>query len=282
MGSYAIVGAHMPIAAGAAWAAQDARHRPGGRVLLRRRDDQHRGVPRGAEHGGGLEAAGRVRLREQPLHGVHADRAGHRRRAPGGGPRRRLRPGVDRRRTGTTPTRCAPSPNGPSSRRARRGPSLVEAKTYRHGGHSRADPAKYRPADEVEAVARARPDPDVPGAAARGRRRRPTCSTRSRPRRSRRSTARPRRRRPGRRRTRRASRPSSGPTEGRRGGTDLPRGRRPRDRPGDGARRDRPTSSGRTSPPPAASSRRPRACWTGSGPSASATRRSPSRRSSAP
>jgi acetoin:2,6-dichlorophenolindophenol oxidoreductase subunit alpha len=31
------------------------------------------------------------------------------------------------------------------------GPALIEAKTYRKGGHSRADPAKYRPADEVEA-----------------------------------------------------------------------------------------------------------------------------------
>lgn len=31
------------------------------------------------------------------------------------------------------------------------GPSLVEAITYRHGGHSRADPGKYRPAEEVEA-----------------------------------------------------------------------------------------------------------------------------------
>jgi len=31
------------------------------------------------------------------------------------------------------------------------GPSLIEAVTYRHGGHSRADPAKYRPADEVAA-----------------------------------------------------------------------------------------------------------------------------------
>jgi acetoin:2,6-dichlorophenolindophenol oxidoreductase subunit alpha len=30
------------------------------------------------------------------------------------------------------------------------GPSLVEAVTYRHGGHSRADPAKYRPDDEVK------------------------------------------------------------------------------------------------------------------------------------
>jgi pyruvate dehydrogenase E1 component alpha subunit len=37
--------------------------------------------------------------------------------------------------------------------RARRGegPSLVEAITYRHGGHSRADPGKYRPQEEVEA-----------------------------------------------------------------------------------------------------------------------------------
>src|SRR4029077_9305167 len=36
--------------------------------------------------------------------------------------------------------------------RARRGdgPSLVEAVTYRHGGHSRADPGKYRPDEEVQ------------------------------------------------------------------------------------------------------------------------------------
>ena len=31
------------------------------------------------------------------------------------------------------------------------GPSIIEAKTYRHGGHSRADPGKYRPDGEVEA-----------------------------------------------------------------------------------------------------------------------------------
>jgi pyruvate dehydrogenase E1 component alpha subunit len=29
------------------------------------------------------------------------------------------------------------------------GPSMIEATTYRHGGHSRADPGKYRPAGEV-------------------------------------------------------------------------------------------------------------------------------------
>ena len=31
-----------------------------------------------------------------------------------------------------------------------KGPSLIEAKTYRHSGHSRADPAKYRPKEESE------------------------------------------------------------------------------------------------------------------------------------
>ncbi len=35
--------------------------------------------------------------------------------------------------------------------RAGQGPSLIEAETYRHGGHSRADPGTYRPDDEVEA-----------------------------------------------------------------------------------------------------------------------------------
>jgi TPP-dependent pyruvate/acetoin dehydrogenase alpha subunit len=34
--------------------------------------------------------------------------------------------------------------------RAGDGPTLVEAKTYRHKGHSRVDPGKYRPKDEVD------------------------------------------------------------------------------------------------------------------------------------
>lgn len=38
-----------------------------------------------------------------------------------------------------------------AAERARRGdgPTLIEARTYRHFGHSRTDPAKYRPEDEV-------------------------------------------------------------------------------------------------------------------------------------
>jgi pyruvate dehydrogenase E1 component alpha subunit len=34
--------------------------------------------------------------------------------------------------------------------RSGEGPTLIEALTYRHLGHSRSDPATYRPADEVE------------------------------------------------------------------------------------------------------------------------------------
>jgi TPP-dependent pyruvate/acetoin dehydrogenase alpha subunit len=34
--------------------------------------------------------------------------------------------------------------------RAGEGPSLLEMKTYRYRGHSRSDPAKYRPAGELE------------------------------------------------------------------------------------------------------------------------------------
>ena len=39
------------------------------------------------------------------------------------------------------------------------GPALIEATTYRTGGHSRADPAKYRPSEEVEAWAERDPIP---------------------------------------------------------------------------------------------------------------------------
>ena len=71
--------------------------------------------------------------------------------------------------------------------RAGDGPSLIEALTYRHGGHSRADPGKYRPDDEVAAWKARDPIPAYRRgleASRRGRRRR---STPSRPRRTTRS-----------------------------------------------------------------------------------------------
>ena len=52
-----------------------------------------------------------------------------------------------------TPIEIAPVSEVPAVQKARAGggPTMIEALTYRHGGHSRADPGKYRPADEVEA-----------------------------------------------------------------------------------------------------------------------------------
>ena len=170
MGSYAIVGAHLPIALGRRLVRAVPQDRAGRGLLLRRRDDEHRRVPRGAQHGRGLEGAGRVRVREQPVHGVHADR----RRDRG----RRGRPPTGRAPTAwsrsswtaTTPTRCTRG-RAPSTRRARagEGPSLIEALTYRHGGHSRADPGKYRPGRRGGGLDGARPDPALSRAAARRR-----------------------------------------------------------------------------------------------------------------
>ena len=103
---------------------QAARHQPGRGGLLRRRGDQHRRLPRGPQPGRRVAAAGAVRLREQPLHGVHLDqdrdrgrpagrRAGPRLPAPGRGDRRqRRRRGAARRRR--------PPPPGPGPGTARR------------------------------------------------------------------------------------------------------------------------------------------------------------------
>ena len=115
------------------------------------------------------------------------------RRRDGG---RRGRPRTGRRPTASSRSSSTATTSRPSTRsrpgrstraRAGEGPSLVEAVTYRHGGHSRADPGKYRPDDEVEAWKARDPIPALAGAA-RSRpastRRRSTRSTRRRRRRS--------------------------------------------------------------------------------------------------
>ncbi len=149
MGSYAIVGAHMPIAAGAAWAAKT---RGTGQVALCFFGDGTTNI--GAFHEAlnlavvwklpvvfvcennlymEYTAIGDVTAVEHPA----ADRASAYGLEPilvdGNDPdevHAAARRAVDRARGGE-------------------GPSLVEAVTYRHGGHSRADPGKYRPDDEV-------------------------------------------------------------------------------------------------------------------------------------
>ena len=151
MGSYAIVGAHMPIAAGAAWAAQE---RETGQVVVCFFGDGTTNI--GAFHEAlNLAVVWRlpvVYVCENNLYMEYtaigdvtavANPAADRASAYG------LEPvvvdGNDVDAVYETAKRLV--------ERAREGggPALVEAKTYRQGGHSRADPAKYRPADEVEA-----------------------------------------------------------------------------------------------------------------------------------
>ncbi|HJY32218.1 MAG TPA: thiamine pyrophosphate-dependent dehydrogenase E1 component subunit alpha [Actinomycetota bacterium] len=151
MGSYAIVGAHMPIAAGAAWAAQE---RETGQVVVCFFGDGTTNI--GAFHEAlNLAVVWRlpvVYVCENNLYMEYtaigdvtavANPAADRASAYG------LEPvvvdGNDVDAVYETAIRLV--------ERAREGggPALVEAKTYRQGGHSRADPAKYRPAGEVEA-----------------------------------------------------------------------------------------------------------------------------------
>jgi acetoin:2,6-dichlorophenolindophenol oxidoreductase subunit alpha len=151
MGSYAIVGAHMPIAAGAAWAAQE---RETGQVVVCFFGDGTTNI--GAFHEAlNLAVVWRlpvVYVCENNLYMEYtaigdvtavANPAADRASAYG------LEPvvvdGNDVDVVYETATRLV--------ERAREGggPAVGEAKTYRHGGHSRADPAKYRPDDEVEA-----------------------------------------------------------------------------------------------------------------------------------
>ena len=80
LGTSGIVGQGIPQATGVAFAAQIRKHRPGGPVLLRRRRLQAGRVPRVAQPGLAVEAAGRLHHGEQRLQRGHALRAGGRQR----------------------------------------------------------------------------------------------------------------------------------------------------------------------------------------------------------
>jgi TPP-dependent pyruvate/acetoin dehydrogenase alpha subunit len=151
MGSYAIVGAHMPIAAGAAWAALE---RGTGQVVVCFFGDGTTNI--GSFHEAlNLAVVWRLPvvfvcennlyMEYTPIASVTAVENPAADRASAYGLERLLVDGNDPDQVHDLAVRVVD--------RARRGdgPSLVEAKTYRHGGHSRADPAKYRPDEEVKA-----------------------------------------------------------------------------------------------------------------------------------
>ncbi|MDH3418608.1 MAG: thiamine pyrophosphate-dependent dehydrogenase E1 component subunit alpha [Gammaproteobacteria bacterium] len=151
MGSYAIIGAHLPIAAGAAWSAQ------------------YRGTKQAAVcfFGDGTTNIGafhealnfaviwklpvvfvcenNMYMEYTPIDAVTAVENPAADRAAAYGLEPVIIDGNDVELVFETAAAAL------ARARAGDGPSLIEAKTYRHGGHSRADPGKYRPDEEVAA-----------------------------------------------------------------------------------------------------------------------------------
>jgi acetoin:2,6-dichlorophenolindophenol oxidoreductase subunit alpha len=150
LGSYAIVGAHLPLAAGAAWS---ARLRGSGQIAVAFFGDGATNI--GAFHEAlNLSAVWKLPvlficennlyMEYTPIGEVTAVANPAADRAAGYGLPAEIVDGNDVVLVAGAVARAA------DRARSGAGPTVLEAKTYRHFGHSRTDPASYRPAEEVE------------------------------------------------------------------------------------------------------------------------------------
>jgi TPP-dependent pyruvate/acetoin dehydrogenase alpha subunit len=150
MGSYAIIGAHLPIACGAAWRAQ---YKGQDDVSVCFFGDGTTNI--GAFHEALNFAAiwklpvvfvceNNIYMEYTPIKDVTAVEHPAADRASAYGLERIVIDGND----ADVVYRTAQAAYARA--RAGDGPSLIECMTYRHSGHSRADPAKYRPPGELE------------------------------------------------------------------------------------------------------------------------------------
>ncbi len=151
LGSYAIVGAHLPIAAGAAWS---AKLRGTEQVAVAFFGDGATNI--GAFHEALNLAAvwklpvlficeNNLYMEYTPIGTVTAVAQPAADRAPAYGLPAEVVDGNDVVAVLHATARAA------DRARAGDGPTIIEALTYRQYGHSRADPAKYRPKEEVDA-----------------------------------------------------------------------------------------------------------------------------------
>src|ERR1700675_4965431 len=150
MGSYAIVGAHLPIACGAAWRAQ---YKKQSDVSVCFFGDGTTNI--GAFH----EALNFAAVWKLPVIFVCENNL-YMEYTPIGDVTAVQHPAADRASAyglprivvdGNDPDEVYPAATPAHDKaRAGQGPSLIECMTYRHSGHSRADPAKYRPDGELE------------------------------------------------------------------------------------------------------------------------------------
>ncbi len=150
LGSYAIVGAHLPMAAGAAWA---AKLRGSSEVAVAFFGDGATNI--GAFHEALNLAAvwalpvifvceNNLYMEYTPIGAVTPVANPAADRAPAYGLPAEVIDGNDVLTVAAAVARAA------ARARSGRGPTVLEARTYRHFGHSRTDPAKYRPAEEVQ------------------------------------------------------------------------------------------------------------------------------------
>jgi acetoin:2,6-dichlorophenolindophenol oxidoreductase subunit alpha len=150
LGSYAIVGSHLPIACGAAWS---ARLRGSGQVAVAFFGDGATNI--GAFHEAlNLAAVWRLPalfvcennlyMEYTPIASVTAVAQPAADRAPAYGLPAEVVDGNDVVAVLEATARAV------ERARAGDGPTIIEALTYRQYGHSRSDPAKYRPQEEVD------------------------------------------------------------------------------------------------------------------------------------
>jgi pyruvate dehydrogenase E1 component alpha subunit len=150
MGSYAIIGAHLPIAMGAAWKAQ---YKKTGEVSVCFFGDGTTNI--GAFH----EAVSMSAVWKLPVVFVCENNL-YMEYTAIGDVTPVENPAADRASAYGLPSIIVDGNDADAvyrvaqeafaKARAGDGPSLIECKTYRHHGHSRADPGKYRPDAEVK------------------------------------------------------------------------------------------------------------------------------------
>jgi len=149
LGSYAIVGSHLPMACGAAWS---AKLRGTGQVAVAFFGDGATNI--GAFH----EALNLAAVWKLPVVFVCENNL-YMEYTPIGDVTAVPNPAADRAPANGIPAEIIDGNDvlvvrdavAKAAERARSGdgPTMIEALTYRHYGHSRTDPAKYRPEDEV-------------------------------------------------------------------------------------------------------------------------------------
>lgn len=149
LGSYAIVGSHLPMAAGAAWSAM---LRGSGQVAVAFFGDGATNI--GAFH----EALNLAAVWKLPVLFICENNL-YMEYTPIGAVTAVPNPAADRAAAYQLPAELIDGNDvvvvrdtvAAAARRAREGegPTVIEALTYRHFGHSRTDPAKYRPEEEV-------------------------------------------------------------------------------------------------------------------------------------